>query len=252
MPRFLTHFLGGLTVRQRIAAFGGVGVAALLGFFSLWGVIDTKSLSAMEQVAQNVRRANSYKCTLLVRITRESPQPQVPTVSEFKHILYRIASGESRIEDLDSPYSKEPGTECVLIKPVGKPAIAIDHQDKTFIRLSGHDADTGWGHYDDLERLGKLSGKADRELGTKEIDGKKVRGFEIDMKKIGDDAGLAEIWIDTQTNLPVLVRYEFAKERGRSFSDLITDIQWNVQLDPKLFDTTPPEGYRDATPKESN
>jgi hypothetical protein len=36
---------------------------------------------------------------------------------------------------------------------------------------------------------------------------------------------------------------------GVSNTEITSDIQWNVDLDPKLFDTTPPEGYKDVTPK---
>ena len=60
---------------------------------------------------------------------------------------------------------------------------------------------------------------------------------------------MAEIWIDLETNLPVFARYEVAKQMGRSFTDTVSDIQWNVDFDPELFDATPPEGYTDITPK---
>jgi hypothetical protein len=46
--------------------------------------------------------------------------------------------------------------------------------------------------------------------------------------------------------LPV-VAIEHLKSRDSSVTVEIRDIQWNIELDPQLFDTTPPDGYTDAT-----
>jgi outer membrane lipoprotein-sorting protein len=102
-----------------------------------------------------------------------------------------------------------------------------------------------------LDKLGAYSGRADRELGTKVIHGKRTRGFAINVKKINPDcraAGLFEIWLDSETNLPVFLRYEIKAEDLSVITEQC-DIQWNVELDPKLFDPKPPAGYRDVTPK---
>ena len=61
--------------------------------------------------------------------------------------------------------------------------------------------------------------------------------------------GVAKIWIDHESNLPALVRYEGIKGLGCSIIQVDKDIQWNIDLDPNLFDATPPKGYTDTTPK---
>ena len=89
-------------------------------------------------------------------------------------------------------------------------------------------------------------------MGTKEIHGKKARGFQIAMKKMdpeGQDPGVAEIWLDTESNLPVFVRTTGVRGLDDTATEEYTNIQWNVDIDPKLFDTTPPEGYTDETPQ---
>ena len=103
---------------------------------------------------------------------------------------------------------------------------------------------------DRIEDLGEFSGKADRQLGTREINGKKADGFQIDMKKMSPDGsgGVAEVWLDPSSSLPVFVRYEY-RGLDNSTTVEIRDIQWNIDLDPKLFDPTPPKGYTDITPK---
>jgi hypothetical protein len=149
------------------------------------------------------------------------------------------------------PGWKGPGPNETEIIPFDKPSITINHQKKKYYHRTKEPQGASVFADMELENLGRFSGKADRELGTKEIGGKKVRGFQIDMKKMEpeSDSGLAEIWLDIDCNLPVLVRYEGIKHQFSTSTDIITDIQWNIDLDPKLFDTTPPEGYTDATPK---
>ena len=63
----ITHWIGGLTMRQRIAAFGGVGVAAHVGISLALGRDRHQVASAMEKMAENVRKAKSYKYTSIVQ-----------------------------------------------------------------------------------------------------------------------------------------------------------------------------------------
>jgi hypothetical protein len=241
------RWIGGLSMRQRMTALGGVGVAASLAFLLLLGAIDTKRLSAMEQMAENVQKAKSWKYNLTVRITRDSPASGKPSVSEYSHIIYGLASGSSRIESIDSSEWKGSGPEVVEVNPAGKPGIVANYREKTFRRLAARQAGRLSGSLDDFENLCTFSGRADRELGVKEINGKKARGFQVDMKKVNGESGMAEIWLDPESNLPLLVRYEL-KMPGRTINDVISDIQWNIDLDPKLFETTPPKGYSEGAP----
>ena len=59
----VSHWMGGLTMRQRIAVLGGVGVAAVLALLLIWGGAIAKPVSAMEKMAESVRKVKSYKCT---------------------------------------------------------------------------------------------------------------------------------------------------------------------------------------------
>jgi hypothetical protein len=183
---------------------------------------------------------------MLVRITRDAPDGGPPRVREFTHHCFRLASGEWRSEDIQSPEWNGPGPEAVQIVPVGRSGIDIDHRKKTYHRIAGRTAGTPLSRSDDLELLGQLSAVADRELGTREIEGRPAVGFQVDLKKINEEAGTAEIWLDSQTYLPILVRYNFAKQGDRSFTDVLSDIRWNVELAPQQFDPTPPEGYREV------
>jgi len=237
-----------------MAAVSSLGVVALLGFLLLWGGLVAEPVSAMEKMAEKIREAKSCKRTEIVHFTMDSPVPGEPRIStQATFHMYWIAPGSSRSEKTQtSPRTwKGPGPESTSVHPAGKPGVYFYHRTKTFHRSPARQRDAS-APLDGLLDLGKFSGEADRELGTKEIGGKKARGFQIDMKKMDRDAlgaGTAEIWIDTESNLPVLVRYEGMKQLDHSLSILVTDIQWDMELDPKLFDPTPPEGYTDATPE---
>ncbi len=252
--RQIAQWIGGFTMRQRIAALGSIGVAAALGFLLVWGGIDTKPVSAMEKMAENVRKAKSYVCKRVLLTHDEAVEPGKATCLAMCQTVYWLASGAERTETTYPDGSETVGTPReISITIPGKPGISIDHETKTFhrhapdVRHLSSDADDGA-----LQNLGKFSGAADRELGAKQINGKEARGFQISMKKIDSDCeddAAVEIWIDPESGLPALVRFENMMYLGVSNTEINSDIQWNVNLDPKLFDTTPPEGYKDATPK---
>jgi outer membrane lipoprotein-sorting protein len=234
-------------------ALGGIGAVAILAILLVWLGSFAQPLSAMEQMAENIRKAKSYKCIQIAQLKKEFPEPGKPSDREGTITVYWIAPGSARTEAvITRPQTwKGPGPQATQIQPAGKPGIVISYQSHTYKRTPAPQINAYSSTFDDLENLGNFSGKADQVLGTKEIGGKKAEGFKIDMKKMEPESrggGMAEIWLDAESNLPILVHYEF-KNIDSASTLLIKDIQWNIDLDAKLFDTTPPEGYTDATPK---
>ncbi len=142
--------------RFQLSAGALVGVAALLGFLVLWGAVDAKSLSAMEQMAENIRKTKSHKYNLTVRIAKDFPQPGETPVAEYKHVLYKLASGSSRIEHVGGSDWKQAGPEGVEIDLVGKPGIAISHRDKSFYRLLPRELSVNAQSLDNLENPGQV------------------------------------------------------------------------------------------------
>lgn len=249
-------------MRQQIAALGGVGAAALLGFFLLSGAVDTKSLSAMEKMAEKVRKAKSYKAVMIAesQFIPESGKP--PVKHEQTGTIYWLAQGLSRADykglALVNSAQEEDITKIDLPDESREAAlreITVDHKAKTFrsdALPKGSPAAVLITEM--MEKLGEFRGQADRELGTKETNGKKSRGFEVDMRKLRmrpKDAGaserwMTEIWIDTESSLPVLVQLKMTMDR-MELAVRFQDLQWNIDLDPKLFDPTLPKGYTDIT-----
>jgi len=205
-----------------------------MGLLLVWTMSLTKPVSAMEKMAAEIRKAKSYRYAA------------IETKRKTRMTGYWLAPDSVRLDITDPSRWKGPGPEISNIVPgLNKPWININNRAKTFCRFPPRGR--GFSPLERLDNFGKFSGNADRELGTKEISGRKARGFVIDTERIDPDIPpqMMEIWIDDETNLPVLLRCD---RRGSMTTETI-DIRWNVDLDPKLFDPTPPEGYTDVTPK---
>ena len=133
----------------------------------------------------------------------------------------------------------------------GRPWLLVNNRAETYCFGSPNDEIVKEMKSLSLDNLKRFYGNADRELGTKVISGKKARGFVIAIQKVNPEVrspGLIEIWLDSETSLPIRFRSE-GKAENSSFTEESSDIQWNIDLDPKLFDATPPQGYRDVTPR---
>jgi hypothetical protein len=142
--------------------------------------------------------------------------------------------------------------DVVSISLTDKPGILIDRVRKTYTRepkLRAEDTGSGSLTYPMslLRVIREESGKVVRDLGTKQIGGEQAHGYLMDYPKAGWND--VEVWLDSQTDLPLEVRHE-AKDETTTSVMRWTDFRWNIALDPKLFDTTPPEGYADITPPD--
>jgi outer membrane lipoprotein-sorting protein len=235
--------IGALSMRQRVA-FGGAAAVLLLAGLVLWSATVTKPAYAMGKLAQTIRQAKSYAYTMTMTVetsaVREPGKP--PAKFEIKSRFSWLAPASYRIETTNNHAA--PVQDLLLILPAGKPGIEIDRKAKTFIRQPAQ-----LGQISPLmmvEKLGTYSGQADKLLGTKVIEGRTARGFAIEAQKIDPDvySGPTEIWIDAESNLPLLIRYEM--KAGAPATIQFADFHWNIDLDPKLFDPSPPAGYTET------
>jgi outer membrane lipoprotein-sorting protein len=267
LTRFrIAQRIGGLTMRQRIGiALSGIGVLAVLGLLMLFGSIAAKPVSAMDQMAKNVREAVSFRAVMTAE-GQSTPKPgEPPAKYSMTGDIYWLAPGSSRVDikgnapSVNGKQTLETSFTSIVIP--GRPGetiqeIRLDHKAKaarkTELRGSG-------GSYPEmLRKLGDFSGKADRFLGDKEIDGHKTSGFEIGLKELtghpdrdfSPGKHVAEVWIDSESNLPVLVTFKTTND-GSEQTLRFQDFKWNVELDPKLFDPTPPKDYTMSSPSLS-
>jgi outer membrane lipoprotein-sorting protein len=87
-----------------------------------------------------------------------------------------------------------------------------------------------------IENLKTLPYKADHMLGKKDVDGRLLQGF-----RVVEESVINTIWIDPETEELVRVEMEFTNAPG--MNKIMTDFQFNVELDDSLFSLTPPEGF---------
>lgn len=236
-------------MKQRLAAISGVCAAALLGLIIAWGGVAAKPVAAMELLAQHLRHAKSSQFTMTMEVSAVR-EPGVPAPGTNQGVRANATNMVQRVSwkapdsyriEFKRDQSKE-GWDATDIFPGEKTGIRLNHKTKQFQRVPAPRANP-WMM---LDQLSKFSGDADRELGAKEINGKQAWGFEIDGKKIDSDAypGPVEIWLNAESNLPVLVRYEMrSPAMTKPMTLTIDSFRWNTDLAAELFDASAPSGY---------
>jgi hypothetical protein len=101
-----------------------------------------------------------------------------------------------------------------------------------------------------LQAVRNKEGRIVSDLGSRQINSRDANGYRMTFDNVPSfhDFGAVDVWIDPQTDLPVEFCFQHAKNtEGVVNRFSVTDIQWNIDLDPKLFDTTPPAGFLDVT-----
>ena len=224
--------LGGFVMRHRFALGGTIvaSVALLLG----WILLSPSRLSAMEQTAEAFRKVKSYQCDMAMEFPNLDLKIQPPKMKSYWQ------AGQYRHETLDGEKVVSVG-----VFSTDGPGLWINHRRKTYSRKNARRgkqpplATVQW--------LGKLSGKADKDLGSKQIGQIEARGFRIAMEKVDPDAGdgTLTVWVTVDSNLPVLVVYDSPTMGGTMRME---NFQWDVPLGTEFFNPQPPADYEDTTP----
>jgi outer membrane lipoprotein-sorting protein len=87
-----------------------------------------------------------------------------------------------------------------------------------------------------IEKLRSLPYEADEVLGEKEIDGQVLQGFCV----IKTDM-ITTVWINPESTQLVRVEIDYTTSPG--MNTIMTDFQFNVELDDSLFSLIPPEDF---------
>lgn len=246
-------------------ALGGVAAAAvlLLSFIAL----APNRLSAMERIVNAVRDVSSFS----YRLTNDSEFPSsgdrpprtrksntftawlAPPLAEPDQFGdFRGAQRSESVYHLSEGDERKVTIDLVEIHPSGKSGILVDYLAKKFYRVPAlRAADIAgstpllW-----LRAVREKAGEITQDLGTRLVDGRTAHGYVMTFDDFEpfEDYGPVEVWIDPETDLPVQFSFEYAKpDPGFTDRYTVTDIQWNAELDPKLFDTTAPAGFIDVT-----
>ena len=198
----------------KLAAAAVIIIAVLFVLYQFGGSIES---SAFAQVANKLRSA----VTLTYTATTSS---QVEIEMAFKEPGYMRTT--------------MPGGLVTVIDWAQGKGISILPSRKQFIEMemSNLTHDPAQQPFNVIEKLRTLPDRADEELGTREIDGRALQGFRVTKEGV-----INTVWIDPQTRDLVRVETEFINAPGMNV--VMTDFQFDVDLDDSLFSLTPPTGY---------
>jgi hypothetical protein len=93
-------------------------------------------------------------------------------------------------------------------------------------------------------------GESIKYLGESQINDRQVIGYHVTVQEATMMAHPGEeltIWADAESLLPVQVEYSLEKMFGKPGTMTMTDIQFDVPLDPAQFSLVVPEGYTEST-----
>jgi len=252
-------------MRQRIAV-GGVGLTTIVGFVLLlvaWN--SAERLSAMERMARQLREVRSYSYDLFTLDTFVQEGQTQPTTVVHTGTTYWVEPAslcyKEKLFRTDGPamsYEQPSGllADFEGIHPAGEPGLMVYHDGRARMMaatyrwvpaVQPHEIGDS-GPISRLQMVRKGLGEVLRELGTKVIEGREARGFvlALDSAPKGSGFDAVEVWVDPETDLPLEFGYEVKTDQNtRIFR--ISNCSWNIEIDPQVFDTTPPDGYDDIT-----
>jgi len=209
----------------KFAAAAAIVITLMAGIAYFSGPIDMAT-RAFADVAEQLRTAR----TLTYTVITSTPIEGMATMR--MQIVFK-EPGYIRVT--------MPGGFVLIIDQMQKRGLSINALRKEFTEmdLSNLSADPSQisSVFSTIEKLRTLPDRADEALGVKEADGRSLRGFRV------SEEGLNKIvWVDAKTWELVRVETEFANALGPH--TVMTDFQFNVNLDESVFTLTPPEGYR--------
>jgi outer membrane lipoprotein-sorting protein len=173
----------------------------------------------------------------------------------------------SKYGERDDMYS----TEGVLLHqiywlPKENARIRVIPPLKQYERSEFNEAERAFWEQPSIKAIVELSkSKKPTPIGRKMIDGREAEGFETsemaEIVPLQVDRGMTRCWIDIETGLPI--RYETEFLTRDKYATLLTDgkpvliqstgyeTEWNVEIDPNIFEPNIPPDYADIGVIES-
>jgi len=238
------HWIGALTMRQRLALGGACGFLFAALSLTFLGILD-RPAHAMGQVADSIRKARTYEFQMTYELELPGPPGKPAVKVEMKGRVVWKAPGSYRIENKSTAGPMD--MDQVTIASSDAPGIEIDRKAKKYSQRPPQRGAKS--PLMMVEMLGNYSGQAEEDLGAKKVGGTEARGFRILGRKIDPDipAGTTvDVWVDPKSNLPVLVTIAM-KEALPPGTVTMSDFRWNGDLEPGLFDPRPPDGFAELS-----
>ena len=226
----------------KMAAAAVIIIAVILGL-NMIGVQDTTGV-AWGAVAKNVESVQNVVSHITTDVKMQSlPPGQTPRTTA---IGYYSSEDGSRVES----YINDKLSFTMYLNPKENIFVSVIPDQKQFMKVTGKSPDELKliSEKDDPRVMVRHIMSAEYEqLGRDNINGIDVEGIECTgpgvMGGMFEDA-TARVWVEIGTDLPVRIEIEGRVAGGQmEMSMVISDFQWNVELDPALFVPDIPSDY---------
>jgi hypothetical protein len=189
----------------------------------IWSPDSRHSVAFAEVIAQ-VQQAKSvrFKATTTVQLPNQGKQIIESTMT--------IAGNRMRQEmpDMVTVMDFEKG-EMLSLQPKSKEGTRITMQN----------VPPNVKNMNLMEQFRTIKPEQARDLGDKEIDGRKLRGFVVN-----ENSGQSlTVWADAKTQTPVVIESSFNMPSIPATSSIMKDFDWNATIDVSDLSLDAPEGY---------
>ncbi len=191
-------------------------IIAIVGGIGLW---NPKPGLVFAEVLEQVRQVHTFHFTNIVEMENQTMEMQTDYMDPGKQ---RLVMSNGSIIIMDMAQGK-----TISLTPSAKMASVVDFSDDPNLQPQENL----------IETLRKLEDGAEELLGQKEMDGKLVYGFKVIMA--GRDF---VIWADLKSGLPV--RIEIQQAMYGAMKIIMTDFEYNIDMDESLFSLEPPADYK--------
>ena len=223
----------------KIAAVAAVITLVALGLFEF---IDTGSTSGVvwAEVARKVQASQGVIFRSIEEIVPDTYDRGVDFSMEHYSSTQSRLDGYKGGEIIKTIYS-----DCNT-----KTVILVDHYHKSYVKMTFEETmPDGFGMADPNSMVQGFLSHEYRELGPKTIDGLLCEGFETtDPAFYGGgklpEPLMARVWVSVETGYPVQFEGEYVSGNDQTRYSCVRDqFQWDVELDPSLFEANIPPDY---------
>jgi len=178
---------------------------------------------AFAQVQERLKEVRSVTGT---HVLRRPGQPD----EEFRLLI--LENGLVRVEQPDGGYTVTDTRKhrALLVTPAKKQATVLEG-------LATRPPADLYGLLRDAPR------RAVRRLPGRELEGRRAVGYVVRVDEAGLAGGEFTVWVDPTTGLPFRFEATEKDDKGRPVQVLLTELVYDVRLDPDLFSLKPPADY---------
>jgi outer membrane lipoprotein-sorting protein len=220
----------------RTKAMKAITAAASLLFIAGTATLLTLTIktpsSAFGQAVRQLREARSMSYSELITVQGQQQPVRTKVI---------VAEDGRKRQELETPGIGKSGGVVTIFDAAGRIRISLIENSKLALVYEQTKAErgqiVGLGFPAWLQTLKKLGNKPDKELGQKELDGKRVTGFVATQGTF-----TFTMWIDDVTRKIVRIEND-SPVNGADYHVTMTNFRFDEKLDESLFSFAVPAGY---------